>query len=55
MQETWDTGLIPSQEDALEEDMATHCSILTWKSHGQWRLESYHLYGHKELDTIEAN
>ena len=26
-----DVGLIPGQEDSLEESMATHSSILTWK------------------------
>ena len=27
-----DQGLIPGQEDPLEEEMATHSSILAWKS-----------------------
>ena len=27
-----DTGLIPGWEDPLEEGMATHSSILTWRS-----------------------
>ena len=26
-----DQGLIPGQEDPLEEEMATHSSILAWK------------------------
>ena len=26
-----DVGLIPGQEDPLEEETATHCSILAWK------------------------
>ena len=26
-----DTGLIPGQEDPLEEDMATYSSILAWR------------------------
>ena len=26
-----DTGLIPGRDDPLEEDMATHSSILAWK------------------------
>ena len=26
-----EVGLIPGWEDPLEEEMATHCSILTWK------------------------
>ena len=30
-----DTGLILSQEDALEEETATHSSILAWAIHGQ--------------------
>ena len=36
MQETW----IPSlgQEDLLEEEMATHSSILAWEIHGQKSL-----------------
>ena len=28
---TEDKGLIPGQEDPLEEDMATHSSILAWR------------------------
>ena len=28
---TGDTGLIPGQEDSLEEGMVTHSSILVWK------------------------
>ena len=33
MQKTWAPSL--SWEDPLEEEMATHSSILVWKSHGQ--------------------
>ena len=29
--ETRDLGLIPGQEGPLEEEMATHCSILAWR------------------------
>ena len=29
--DTGDTGLIPGWEDPLEEGMATHCSVLTWR------------------------
>ena len=29
--DTGDMGLIPGREDPLEEEMATHCSILAWK------------------------
>ena len=41
-------------EDALEEGMATHFSILARISHGQGSLVSYGPWGHKELDTTEA-
>ena len=33
MQETWVQS--PGWEDPLEKEMATHSSILAWKSHGQ--------------------
>ena len=29
------------QEDPLEKEIATHSSILAWKSHGQRRLVGY--------------
>ena len=35
-------------EDPLEEEIATHSSILTWRIHGQQSLE-----GHKESDMTE--
>ena len=38
----------PGQEDPLEEEMATHSSILAWKSHGQRSLADYSPWGHKE-------
>ena len=41
-------------EDFLEEGMATHSSILAWKSHGQRSLAGYSLGGHKELDMTGA-
>ena len=31
--------------------MATHSSILAWKSHGQRRLAGYSPWGHKESGT----
>ena len=37
-------------EDALEEEMATHSSILAGKAH---RQRSYGPWGCKELDTTE--
>ena len=30
-EEVGDTGLVPGQEKPLEEEMATHSSILTWE------------------------
>ena len=47
MQEMWVQSL--GWEDPLEEEMATHSSILTRKSHGQRRLAR----GLKELDMTE--
>ena len=41
-------------EDPLEKSMATHSSILAWRSpHGQRSLLSYSPWGHKESDTTE--
>ena len=34
-------------------EMATHSSILAWKSHGQRSLGGYDPWGHKESDTTE--
>ena len=39
MQETWVSSL--GWEDLLEEEMATHSSILAWKIHGQRSLAGY--------------
>ena len=41
------------QEDPLEQEMATHSSILARKSHGQRSLAGYSPQGHKESDTTE--
>ena len=41
------------QEDLLEEEMATHSSILPGESHGQRSLVGYSPWGDKELDTAE--
>ena len=46
MQETWVRSLGP--EDPLEEEIATHSSILAWRS--PWTEEPG---GHKESDTTE--
>ena len=51
MQETQVGSL--SQEDPLEEEMATHSSILAWRSHGQRSLAGYSPWGHKESDMTE--
>ena len=40
-------------EDPLEEEMATHSSILAWKIHGQRSLAGHSPRGHKELDMTE--
>ena len=41
-------------KDPLEEEMATHSSILAWKtSHGQKILAGYSPWGPKESDTAE--
>ena len=50
MQETWVQSL--GQEDLLEKEMATHSSILAWKTPSTeepGRLQ----WGHKESDTTE--
>ena len=40
------------QEDTLEKKMATHSSVLAWKSHGQRKLVGYCPWGHKESQTL---
>ena len=51
IQETWVQSL--GREDPLEKEMATHCSILAWESHGQRSLVGYSPRGHKESDMTE--
>ena len=51
MQETQGQSL--GREDALEEGMATHYSILPREFHGQRSLVDYSPMGHKELDMTE--
>ena len=48
MQETQVRSL--DWEVPLEKEMATHSSILAWKSHGQRSLVVYSAWGRKELD-----
>ena len=45
-QETWVQS--QSLEDTLEEEMATHSSILAWGIHGQRSLVGYSPWGCKE-------
>ena len=51
MQETQVQSL--HQEDPLQEEVATHSSILAWKFHGQRSLVGHSLWGRKELDMAE--
>ena len=41
------------REDPLEKGLATHLSILAWRTLGQSNLEGYSPWGHKESDTSE--
>ena len=50
--ETWVRSL--GVEDSLKKEMATHASILAWKSPGQRSLVGYSPQGHKELDVTEV-
>ena len=50
--EARDVGLIPYQEDPMNEEMATHSSILAWRIPRK-SLVAYSLWGCKELDTAE--
>ena len=40
--------------DALEKEMATHCSILAWRIPGMGEPGVRHLWGRIALDTTEA-
>ena len=52
MQETWVRFL--GQEDPLEEEMATHASILPWKKSCRQRsLADYNPKSHKVFNTDE--
>ena len=49
-----DSGSILGWEDLLEEDMATHYSILAWRTPcGQRSPVGYSPWGHKKSDTTE--
>ena len=49
--ETWVRSL--GGEDPLEEEMATHSSLLPGESHGQRSLEGYSPRGHEESFITE--
>ena len=51
MQETWVQSL--SQADPLEEEMATHSSILAWRIPWTEEPVGYSPNGHKELATTK--
>ena len=54
MQETLETRVWSlGQEDPLEEEMATHSSILAWKIPWKRSLAGCSPWGCKELDTLE--
>ena len=49
-----ETRVLPlGQEDILEKEMATHSSILAWRSHGGRSLVGYSPQGRKKLDMTE--
>ena len=51
MQETWVPSL--GQEDPLEEEMATHTSILAWEIPWTEDPGGYSSWGRKESDTTQ--
>ena len=51
MQETQVLSL--GQEDPVEKEMATHSSILVWRSHGQRSLVGYSPGGHIFQEQIQ--
>ena len=48
-----DVGLTSSQEDPLEEGMATHSSVLAWRIPRTEEPGGLQPWGHTELDTTE--
>ena len=53
MQETWVRSL--GQEDPLEEERATHSSILAWRIHGQRSPAGYSPRDQKESDMTNTH
>ena len=52
VQETWVPSL--GREEPLEEEMATHSSVLDGESQGRGSLVGCRLWGHTESDTTEV-
>ena len=50
MQDTWVQFL--GREDPLEEEMATHSSILAWRIHGQRSLAGYRPWDDEEWTRL---
>ena len=48
-----DSGLIPGSKEPLEKEMATHSSVLTWKTPLKEEPGGLQSWGCKELETIE--
>ena len=54
MKETQETGVQSvGQEDRLEKEMATHSTILAWKTLWTEEPGGLHPWGQKESDTTE--
>ena len=51
MPETWVQSL--GQKHSLEEGMATHSSILAWRTHGQRTLVGYNLWVAKSRTKLK--
>ena len=60
MQETHEAGSVPGSEDPLGEEMATHSSVLAWRSpgmgepggHGPWARTESDITEHKQEQKI---
>ena len=50
-----DVGSIPGWKDPLEEEMATHSSILAWRTPWTEEPAGYSLSGQKESDMTKEN
>ena len=54
MQETWETWVSSlSQEDPLEEEMATHSSIRAWRTPWTEEIGKLQFLGRKQLDMTD--